>query len=239
MRPAARWAPLAAAVLVTLAVPAEAGRPLQTDDAGVLGPGECELELVAARAREPELRARETAVQAGCHAGALGQLALGLSRSRAESAGETARASGFELNGKLPLGAARDDAASWALGWSLLWAREPGERRRHAASGVTLVTSVPAGADWTVHANLGHERDEIGRQRSTVWGFALEHAGLGPGAVLAPMAELFGDDRAAPWWNLGLRLALQPDKLYVDVSWGRQITGGRPQLVTLGAKLVF
>lgn len=245
MRATARWTPRAAAALLTTALlaaalPAQAGRPLQTDDAGVLGPGECELELASARAREPELRAREFAVQAGCHAGALGQLALGLSRARAEAGGESARASGVELNGKLPIVAPRDEAgAAWSLGWSLQWARAAGERRRHAASGVTLVTTAPLGPDWSLHANLGHERDEIGRQRSTVWGFALEHAGLGPGAALAPMAELFGDDRGAPWWNLGLRLALQPERLFVDVSWGRQITGGRPQLLTLGAKLAF
>lgn len=239
-RTAAWRAPLGAAALLATALPALAGRPLQTDDAGVLGPGECELEAVSARAREPDLRTRESAAQLGCHAGLLGQLALALSRSRADAAGESARASGIELNGKLPLVTPEDDSrAAWSLGWSLQWARASGERRRHAASALTLVTTAPLGPQWSLHANLGHERDEIGRQRGTVWGLAAEHAGLGPAAAVAPMVELFGDDRGAPWWNLGLRLALQPERLSVDLSWGRQITAGRPQLLTLGAKLVF
>ena len=64
----------------------------------------------------------------------------------------------------------------------------------------------------------------------------MEHEGFGP---VAPMAELFGNDREAPWWNLGLRSTLAKDKAYIDMSYGRQMTGGTPSLLTAGFKLVF
>jgi hypothetical protein len=53
------------------------------------------------------------------------------------------------------------------------------------------------------------------------------------------MAEIFGDDRGAPWWNLGLRYTLAKDKAYLDLSYGQQMSRGTPSLLTAGFKLVF
>ncbi len=56
---------------------------------------------------------------------------------------------------------------------------------------------------------------------------------------MAPMAERFGDDRSAPWWKLGLRLAAAPDKFFIDASNGRQFAPGTPALWTIGFKFAF
>lgn len=45
--------------------------------------------------------------------------------------------------------------------------------------------------------------------RQTNWALAIEHEGFG---ALAPMAEVFGDDRGSRSWNLGLRYTLVPDQ---------------------------
>lgn len=171
---------VAAALLgAALALPAQAGRPLQTEDAGVLDRGSCELEGAAARESASGASAREASLQFGCGIGWDSQVALNAAHAKAD--GDSARA-------------------------------------------------------LALHVNLGQARDETGNQRSTTWGLAFEHAGFG---ALAPMAEVFGDDRGAPWWNLGLRLAAVPDKAYVDLSYGRRIGDARARLLGAGFRVVY
>ena len=61
---------------------AQAGRPLQTDDAGVLDRGACEMEAFAARVSIAATRKRQ--VQMGCGLGLSTQLALATGSQRAE-----------------------------------------------------------------------------------------------------------------------------------------------------------
>jgi hypothetical protein len=227
---------IAALVVGLLPQAAHAGRPLQTEDAGVLDRADCEVEGFTARASAFGASVRENALQLGCGVGASTQLAVAV--AQAKEAGISAR--GFELNGKTRLwqGAAAKvgEPPELALAYALGWARVSGDKTRHAATELNLAYSRPFGAEWTVHANLGHARDEIAKVRATTWGAALEHAGFG---TVAPMAELFGDDRNAPWWNLGLRLTAMPDRLFIDASYGRQMASGRPRLWSVGFKAAF
>jgi hypothetical protein len=215
---------------------AHAGRPLQTEDAGVLDRADCEVEGFTARASAFGASVRENALQLGCGVGASTQLAVTV--AHAKEAGISAR--GFELNGKTRLwqGAAAKDGEppELALAYALGWGRVSGDKTRHAATDLNLAYSRPLDAALTAHANLGHARDELANSRATTWGLALEHAGFG---AVAPMAEFFGDDRDAPWWNLGLRVTAMPDRLFIDASYGRQITSGKPTLWSVGFKAAF
>jgi hypothetical protein len=218
------------------AAPAHAGRPLQTEDAGLLDRGNCELEGATARLKAFGATARETSLQIGCGIGVSTQMALALSGGKDDGLGSR----GVELNGKTRLWtgeAAKDEEpAALVLAYALSSAKASADKWRHAATELNLAYSRPLPSALTLHANLGHARDEIGKMRATTWSMALEHAGF---SGLAPMAELFGDDRAAPWWNLGLRYSAVPDTLFIDASYGRQIAGGRPTLVTVGFKFAF
>lgn len=212
----------------------QAGRPLQTEDAGILEAKTCEVEGATARARvagAPTLR--DSALQLGCGVGFNSQLALAVSTA----SDGTDRERGLRLGGKTELwSAGGDDGAALTLAWGMERARA-GSGGGWKTSGVDAraVVSIPAGP-LTWHLNLGHERDTQARASTTAWGVALEHEGYGP---LAPMAELFGNDREAPWWNLGLRYTMAKDKAYIDMSYGRQMSGGTPSLLTVGFKLVF
>jgi hypothetical protein len=219
-----------AAIALALLTPAQAARPLNTDDAGVLDRGACELEAARTREKAEGMRAAGTEVQLGCGIGAGTQVALGLARSRADGQRER----GLALSAKTSLVAT--DAAAWALAGALDWATAPGEGRRHVASALSLVHTRALGTVATLHLNLGHTRDEQAGRAATAWGVALEHAGLGP---VAPVAEVFGDDRQAPSWNLGLRWTVLPDRLVLDAAVGRQIISGRPRAMSLGATLSF
>ena len=220
---------LAAAALI--AGTAHAGRPLQSEDAGVLARGDCEIEGAALRARDAGVSARETTLQLGCGVGASTQLAVAFGHAKAASAS----ARGIELNGKTQLWHGQNEAAL-ALAYALASVKVSGSSWQHAATELNLAYSRPLGNALTLHANLGHARDEVAKQRSTTWSLAVEHAGFG---AVAPMAELFGDDRSAAWWNAGLRFTAVPERFFIDASYGRQITSGSPTLWSLGFKLAF
>lgn len=226
--------PMTAALLVcTIPLICQAGRPLQTEDAGILEAKTCEVEGATARTRMAAAASgRDTALQLGCGVGAQSQLALAVSRT----SDGTDRARGVRLGGKTGLwSAGGDDGASLTLAWGLEGAKAATGGWKTSGLDARAVLSMPSGpATW--HLNLAHERDTQARTSTTAWGVALEHEGYGP---LAPMVELFGTDREATWWNLGLRYALAKDKAYVDLSYGRQMTAGTPSLLTAGFKLVF
>lgn len=219
--------------LLSAALPAQAGRPLQTEDAGILEARTCEVEGATARERAPgAATARETSLQLACGADFNSQFALAVSRASAGGGSDT----GLRLGGKTGLwSGSGDDAPALTLAWGISRVKPAGGSWQSGTVDAVAVFSAPV-AGLTLHANLGHERDMATRQSSTPWGLALEHPGFG---AWAPMAEVFGDDRGAPWWNLGLRWTLAKDQAFVDFSWGRQMAPGRPTLATAGFKFVF
>lgn len=220
---------------LSLSLSAFAGRPLQTEDAGVLERGACELEGVHHRLRVQGETATDNGLTANCGIGFASQLGLGLAWARA--GGERSRSGG--IGGKSGLWTGDGDSApALTLAWGLGAEREDGRWRRgdHFAK---LVASAGAGPG-TVHLNLGHVREREARRAVTTWNLAWEHEGYPIGGLrLAPMGEVFGDDRGDRWWNLAARLTLVPERVFVDVSYGRQTNAGKARLVTAGFKLTF
>ena len=224
---------IAVAAVLPQAVHAE--RPLQTEAAEVLERGGCEFELASDRLRRGGERATDNGVGLGCGIGWRTQVGLELSRSRA--GGESGRGAAFVGKASLWKGAGEDGPAL-TLAWALASSREGGRWQR-AEDDLRLVATLPVGSGW-VHANLGHLRERGPRRTLATWGVAYEHEGLAAGRIkLAPMVETFGDDRESPWLNLGLRLTVVPDRVLVNLSWGRQTGDARPRLATAALKLVF
>jgi len=228
----------AASCLLVAAPSALAGRPLQTEDAGVLEPRSCEVEGATLRTRAAGVTARDSTLALACGFGLSSQAGIAISRSQAS--GERARAA--ELFGKTRLRQGQgDETPALTLAWALGMSRTDGaaEGWQQANRELNLVYSAPAGPG-SVHLNLGHARDQASRLRSTTWGAAYEHEGVDAGGVKwQPMAELFGDDREGAWWNLALRATVVPDRVFVDLSYGRQFTRERATLVTAGLKFTF
>jgi hypothetical protein len=215
--------------LILISCAAHAGRPLQAEDAAVMDPHACELEGAHGDWRQGEDGQRQTGLQLGCGIGRGSEVALNAIRPRE-----------LALNGKILLAsAARTDGdAQLTLAWSLSHRHVETVWRRSSA-GLILVGSLPLTRDLTLHANLGHQRDEMLRRCSTTWALAVEHGGLGEGGRWQPMAEVFGDDRGKPWANAALRVVAVPDRFFVDASYGRQLAGARARLKTIGFKLAY
>jgi hypothetical protein len=229
-RPLARRAGFALALLGV--GHAHAGRPLQTEDAGVLERGECEIELVGSRLNEEALPAvRGGTVQFGCGVGFNSQFALAASQARSGDE----RSDALVLLGKTALRRLTDDSAGIVIAWAVGGDRPSGASFRHATTELKLVATQPLGA-WLLHANLGAARSERERLNRTLWSAAAERTGLGPIDV---MAEVFGDDRSDDWLNGALRWNVIDGKLFIDGSYGVQMNSARARLVTLGLKFAF
>lgn len=210
-----------------------AGRPLATEDAGVLDRGECEIESFAGRARVPQASSVHTLyAQVGCGVGGNTQLAAGLGRER--EAGT--RAAIAALAGKTALRPLTDDTGGWTLAYSMQATRLPRGSLRGSASELRAVLTVPA-RGWLVHANLGPAYDHRVRQWSTLYGVALERPGaLGPVDL---MGEVFGTDREGASAQLGVRWGVRPERLFLDASVGRSFRSSGERLVSIGLKYAF
>jgi hypothetical protein len=216
-----------------LASPSWAGRPLATEDAGVLDRGECEIESYAGRAKQGDSPSVSTLwAQFGCGIGLNSQLAVGTGREK--SAGSRTRIAA--LTGKTFLRELTDNQTGFTLAYALFGAREPDDSFRHSASELKAVISAPHNG-WLLHANLGLNHSQNPASYSTVWGLATERPGaIGPVDL---MAEVFGDDRTAPWLQIAARWAVIPKRLYLDASWGVQTNSQHAKQVTVGLKIVF
>ncbi|HEY9024760.1 MAG TPA: hypothetical protein VIP05_10685, partial [Burkholderiaceae bacterium] len=202
---------------------------LQAEDAPTMAPRACELEGAQAHWRDGAGHARQSYLQLGCGIGGGTEIALQAFKPRE-----------LGLNGKTQFFSTAwgEGEAQLSLAWSLNHRRMETAWRRSGA-GLILVASAPLSRDWTVHANLGHARDELQRRRSTTWALAAEHNGLGEAGRWQPMGEVFGDDHGRPWANAALRVALMPDRVFVDASLGRQLSGAKARLATAGFRLAF
>jgi hypothetical protein len=229
-----RTASVIAFLFASCLLQARAARPLQTDDAGVLAKGDCEFEGATQRLSAPGQTATETGLQVGCGVAWDSQLAVAAAVAREDGV----RTTSLAVGGKTGLwkSAGGDVASSLALSWQLLGSQQAGRAWRHAGTAASLLWSMPLVSHFTLHANLGHNRKELDHYHATTWGVAIEQAGLGANKRWMLMAELFGDDHERPWWNLGLRVAVVPNKLLVALSYGRQFSPERPALLTLSLK---
>jgi hypothetical protein len=207
-----------------------AGRPLATEDAGVLNRGECEIESFAGRTREPTVRLQWA--QVGCGIGFNTQLAVGVGREKLDEG----RATTTALSGKTFLRELTNEQAGFAFAYTLAGAKQQSSSLGHENTELKAVVTVPRG-DWLFHGNLGWERAHAEHSTRSLFAVAAERTGaLGPVDL---MAEVFGDDREAAWVQVGARWPVIPERLFIDGSWGIQTNSDRSKQVTLGVKVAF
>ena len=208
---------------------AHAGRPLQTEDAGVIERGACELEgFVQRQSADAEPSVRVGSLQLSC--GLPANTQLGVQFQREHASGE--HGDSWGVVGKTALVPLAADSAGLTLAYGMrARCAASGSSLRYADHFLNLVATVPTGP-WLLHGNLGTAHDHLARLDSTTWAALSAPASVGCDA----MAEVYGDDRAAPWWNLGLRYTAIAARLFLDASYGRQIDSARARLVSVGFK---
>jgi hypothetical protein len=211
---------------------ANAGRPLVTEDAGVLGKGECEIEAFYLNER---VSGAPTSLgwsgQLACGLGINTQIALGALRG--STAGE--HAYGIAFIGKTGLRELTDDQVGIALAYEIGGEKISGESFKHETTGIRAVVTAPVDK-WLFHANLGWLRLESANNNATTWFVAAERTEVGPFDLAV---EAFGEFGEPTWVNLAARWAVVPEKFFVDASYGKQTSGERAKLFTIGVKFAF
>ena len=225
IRPIATAAALAAA-LVSAAPALAAGGHHAVDDAALLEPGQCQLELWW----DHESGGARSLLHAGpaCRVGAV-ELGLNLDHVRLDGTGTTSIA-GAQLKW------ARDVGNGWSAG-VVLWLA--GQDRAPHNLGSTIVIPVTWQATETLLAHVNVGRDfRPGERDLNRAGIALEWTPLGNGSLNGSLIVERFREGGANFWRAGARWALTPMSS-VDLSRARGLDSSAGAWWTLGLSWVF
>jgi hypothetical protein len=227
-----RPAVLALALAALPAAPAQAARPMVTDDARIVDRGACQLESWVRSFRNG---AQERWALPGCNP--FGGFEITLGGARLHPSDEPAR-SVFQGQVKTLLRPLATDDWGWGIAFGTLntLPRSTVDGRNHPY--FYLPVSVSTLADRLVlHVNVGATRGpESGRDVQGIWGVGLEWA-MHPRALL--VAETYGVTGERVQGQVGLRLWALPERVQVDATWGgQQGPGGVGHWFSIGLRLL-
>ena len=204
-------------LLQAVTLPALAARPFVTDDARMTTAGSCQLE--SWMRVYPE--SREVWSLPACNP--WGNLELTFGGGRAKNTGEAAT-NDFVVQLKTlfrPL-----ETNSWGWGLAAGSVRHPEINPGPNLLGNTFVY-VPISFSFAddkvvLHHNLGWLKDKATGDHRLTWGVGGE---FHVSQRLTAIAEAFGDNRSGPFWQAGARLAIVPERIQVDATFGRELHG--------------
>lgn len=201
-----------------LACPAvHAARPFVTDDARLTTAQSCQLESwMRVSSKSSELWALPA-----CNLGGNFEITAGGGRARFDNAPST---EDYVFQAKTLFKTLEDHG--YGLGLAVGKVLHPGVNPGPNLLGSTYAY-VPATLSFLdgralLHSNLGWLHDKATQRDNLTWGVGSEFAMTRRFSV---MAESFGDNRATPYWQAGLRAFLIPDRVQIDGTVGQQWNG--------------
>lgn len=210
--------PAALLIMLIASGPAQAARPMITDDARTVDPHACQVESWIKTNRG----SREYWALPACNFTGNLELTLGGARTRDAAGGETTDA---VLQGKTLLKPLETNGYGIALAAG--YAGHPAAHGGRPLGGpyIYMPISLSLADDRVVlHTNVGakHVREEHG-SRAT-WGLGSETM-VTPRVYL--IAETFGESRDNASYQLGIRYWIVPNHVQVDTTYGNQY-GNKP-----------
>lgn len=226
--------PLSAACLTLLGTAlfaaghCHAARPMVTDDARVTEAGACQIESWWHQHRGGQ----ELWSLPACNPGGNLEITVGgaLSRSagRMESGAQQVQAKTLFK----PL-ATNGYGIGLAAGYVVL----PGDTRSGAPYFYIPTSFSFADDRFVLHTNLGAIRERENHATRLSWGVGGE---LLVAADLYVIAETYGQDVGRPFFQLGLRYWIVPDRVQVDTTYGNRVApSGDARWFSLGLRLLF
>lgn len=212
---------------IAVTIPAQAGRPMATDDAAVVESGACQLEIWIERARD----SRGTWLNPGCTPSGGTEFSLGGARVREDGA-STFTVHQWQIKQMLRAYDETQTGFALAIGGQRV---RLGDARESFLNGISTVPL--AGEAHLLHLNLGalRTRNEDRRRTRATWGLAYD---VEVATATRAALETFGTSGQRANWQFGLRHELVPGRVQLDGSVGSAI--GRwsdTRLFTVG--LVF
>nr|WP_255581594.1 hypothetical protein [Cupriavidus sp. AU9028] len=207
-----------------------AARPLVTDDARIVDPKACQLETWLRFNRG----GTERWALPGCNFTGNLEITAGGSVQRV---GDDLALTDAVLQAKTVLHPVEPNDYGVALTVGVT--EEPKAERRTTPGSVFayLPVTVSLRDDHTLlHANLGVTRSRTEGTTRMTWGVAAENVVT---HRLALIAETYGENRGNPWYQLGLRLWLVPQRVQLDATYGSRLGDQRDaRFVSLGLRLL-
>jgi hypothetical protein len=212
---------------ILFCIPAQAGRPLSTEDASILEAKTCQLETWVDRSRE----ATDAWAVPACNFGAGIEWQLGGVRTFAEGSHAF---SGAYAQAKAAFVSVNDHP--WGVGLVAGVLRFPQREARDGWSDpyVIVPVSFQLGGDGALlHLNAGWLRNRAEQRNLTLWGVAAE-APVGSSGVTI-LGEAYGENSRNPFFRLGARWSVIENRLDLDLSAVARSGGTRAErFVSLG-----
>jgi hypothetical protein len=224
---------LVLAALALIASPAYAGRPFVTDDARVVDPQGCQVEIFYKRQRE--FRESEFGVVPACNPWGRVELSLGGTRVDSSQAGDSRTLS---LQAKTLLVPLETNGAGFAFTLGVAQV-SPSQSPRVWNPSINGIGGFSFFDDRIVlHANLGAQRDNQLHLTRGTWGVAAEVLLVAP--RLYGILESYGQRLEKPTLQGGVRVWVVPNQVQVDATVGSQhATPFDRRFATLGLRLLW
>jgi hypothetical protein len=209
---------------------AHAARPLVTDDARIVDPKSCQLEAWLRFNRD----GTERWALPGCNLTGNFELTFG---GAVQSYGDGTALTDVQLQGKTVLKPFETNGYGVALVFGGVNHPKAEDRKALGTAYAYVPLSVSFADDrYLLHTNLGVSRDREARETRMTWGVATE-------AVLndrfTAIAESFGENRGNPWYQLGLRIWLVPNRVQIDATYGSRFGNqAADRFVSVGLRLL-
>ena len=194
-----------------------AARPFVTDDARLTSEGSCQLESWGRLYRDSQ----EFWALPACNPGGNFEVTLGGGQARNTGMAPT---EDYVIQAKTLFRPLKTDDWGWGLAVGNIRHPEvnPGPNLL-GNSYLYLPFSRSLNGDQTVvHANVGRLKDRASGAQHTTWGLGGEFR---LNTRWQAIAEVFGDDQVRPYWQVGARYAVVPDKVQIDATVGQQMEG--------------
>lgn len=223
-----------AALSAAVPISAHAGRPMTTDDAGVVDAGACQLEAWTERTRD----GNTTWLNPGCNPFGSTEFSLGAGRQRLDGEDGVDSSMLYSWQIKHLLREYDEERAGFALATGGQHARASGDNEIFVKG---IATMPLMGDDLLAHVNLGavRQREDQHRHYRGAWGAALDAAVLPNTRASIEAFGVTGSGTGNNSWQLGLRHELIPGRLQFDASigspFGRRNEG---RVISLGLVIV-
>ena len=217
--------------LFQVSPPANAARPLVTDDARLTDPHACQLETW----RKALKGGWEFWAYPACNPNGNLEITLG---GNSIPDGSGGRASDFVLQGKTLFKPLETDSWGWGLAAGAVWHGDPAPGQpSQAGYYLYLPFSVSFAGDRTVvHVNIGANDNRDTGQSAMTWGLGTE---LNFTPRFAIIAETYGDDRSNQYYQAGVRFWVIPGRFQIDATRGAQAGDfGATAWWTIGVRLI-
>lgn len=209
---------IVAATALCVPALAVAGRPFVIDDARLTDAGSCQLEVWG----ESHTDSKEWWAVPACNP--TGNLELTLGAGRARSPGEPA-GNDYVFQAKTLFQPLETNGWGWGLAVGTIYhtGRQPGPNALGNTYAHIPFSFSLRDDQLIVHSTWGWMKDKASGRHQALWGVGGE---LKLHAHWLGTAETYGDHRGTSYGHIGLRYALIPQLVHLDMTWGKQLSGG-------------